>query len=223
LRYLSRRGITRKKLSIAAIERNEGLRDRYMLHMRQYAPEQLVFADETGYNRFTSRRPYGWAFEGDRARRRDFFIRGTKISLLPALSLDGIIYFIVKEGSHNAASFATFVDGLLYHMNPFPHPKSVLVIDNAGIHKAPEIKAMVEARGMRLVYLPPYSPDFNPIEEAFSSMKAWIRRNRDHVRAEMADGYQNAHVVLGEAICSVTPAMTWQWFAHSNYIHIPVQ
>jgi hypothetical protein len=69
-----------------------------------------------------------------------------RISLLPALSLDGIIYFIVKEGSHNAASFATFVDGLLYHMNPFPHPKSILVVDNAGIHKAPEIKAMVEAR-----------------------------------------------------------------------------
>jgi hypothetical protein len=136
-----------------------------MLHMRQYTPEQLVFADESAYNRFTSRRPYGWAFEGDRARQRDFFIRGIKcvllrsvyfclslpncldrISLLPALSVDGIIYFVIKEGSHNATSFATFVDGLLYHMNPFPHPKSVLVLDNASIHKAPEIRAMVEAR-----------------------------------------------------------------------------
>jgi hypothetical protein len=167
-----------------------------MLHMRQYTPEQLVFADESGYNRFTSRRPYGWAFEGDRARRRDFFIRGIKyvtrefvdddlvwfvrhsydhlnrISLLPALSLDGIVYFIVKEGSHNAASFATFVDGLLYHMNPFPHPKSVLVIDNAGIHKAPEIRAMVEARyvfGMhpdctnnKLLPLQGYAPCVSP-------------------------------------------------------------
>jgi hypothetical protein len=105
-----------------------------MLHMRQYSPEQLVFADESGYNQFTSRRPCGWAFEGDCARRRDFFILGieyitllstitiselqssynhlNRISLLPALSLDGIIYFIA---------------------------------DNAGIHKAPEIRAMVEA------------------------------------------------------------------------------
>jgi len=49
-----------------------------MLNMRQYTPEQLVFADESGYNWFTSRRPYGWAFEGERAWRRDFFIRGIK-------------------------------------------------------------------------------------------------------------------------------------------------
>ena len=76
---------------------------------------------------------------------------------------------------------------------------------------------------MRLVYLPPYSPDFNPIEEAFSSMKAWIRRNRDYVRAETANGYQDAHVVLGEAICSVTPEMACQWFGHSSYIHVPIQ
>ena len=71
---------------------------------------------------------------------------------------------------------------------------------------------------MRLEYLLPYSPDFNPIEEAFSSIKAWIRANRNHVRAETVYGADNAHVVLGEAISSVTVDKAQAWFAHSGYI-----
>lgn len=59
-------------------------------------------------------------------------------------------------------------------MNPFPGRNSVLVMDNASIHKSADLEAMVLARGMRITYLPPYSPDFNPIEEAFSAVKAWI-------------------------------------------------
>jgi len=70
---------------------------------------------------------------------------------------------------------------------------------------------------MRLEYLPPYSPDFNPIEEAFSSIKAWIRANRNHVHAETTYGADNAHVVLGEAISSVTVDKAQAWFAHSGY------
>lgn len=58
-------------------------------------------------------------------------------------------------------------------------------MDNASTHHFDGLREMVEGRGRRLIYLPPYSPDFNPIEEGFSSMKAWIRRNREEVLAEM--------------------------------------
>lgn len=62
------------------------------------------------------------------------------------MSLDGIIYYSMREGSFTAEAFLIFVDGLLDHMNPFPLPNSVLVVDNAPIHKAPGLREMVEAR-----------------------------------------------------------------------------
>ena len=76
---------------------------------------------------------------------------------------------------------------------------------------------------MRLEYLPPYSPDFNPIEHAFSSIKAWIRANRNLVRAETTGEADNAHIVLSEAINSVTAEKAAAWFAHCGYIVPPAE
>ena len=83
--------------------------------------------------------------------------------MLPALSLDGILHLEVVENAVTGADFRRFVEGLLLHMNEFPLPNSVLVIDNASIHKVEGIRELVEDRGARLIYLPSYSPDFNPI------------------------------------------------------------
>jgi transposase len=66
-------------------------------------------------------------------------------------------------------------------MNPFPGPRSVLILDNASCHRSQELKDMCEEAGVILDFLPPYSPDFNPIEESFSALKAWVRRNRELV------------------------------------------
>lgn len=73
---------------------------------------------------------------------------------------------------------------------------------------------------MRLVYLPPYSPDFNPIEEGFSAIKAWIRSNRDYARAELArtvacNPYRMMYRAVAEA---VTLEKVWGWFAHAGYV-----
>jgi hypothetical protein len=69
------------------------------------------------------------------------------------------------------------------HMSPYPGEKSVLIMDNASIHHDQELVDLIEEGGARVVFLPPYSPDFSAIEEAFSAIKAWIRRNRDFVLA----------------------------------------
>lgn len=72
---------------------------------------------------------------------------------------------------------------------------------------------------MRLLYLPPYSPDLNPIEEAFSSIKAWIRRNHDYVLGEMTgEATCDPYGVLWEAVFSVTPKKAWSWFRDSGYV-----
>ncbi|RXW12687.1 hypothetical protein EST38_g13170 [Candolleomyces aberdarensis] len=190
---LKRAGFSRKKMTRPALERNEELRAQYQAFVGEnYTPEQLVFVDESACNRNTTKRAYGWSPDGTRARRRDYFVRGQRYSILPALSLDGILHLDIISRSYTAQLFNEFIDGLLDNMNPFPAPNSVVVMDNASIHKSQELREMIEGRGMRLLFLPPYSPDLNPIEEAFSSIKAWIRANRDYARVFEAATPENA-------------------------------
>lgn len=107
-------------------------------------------------------------------------------------SLPGTSFLMIVEGSFNAELFGSFIRDLLDKMLPFPAPNSVIVMDNCAIHKGPEIRELIEARyvifrsligkrlisfrGMKLEYLPAYSPDFNPIELAFSLLKHGLRR-----------------------------------------------
>lgn len=124
-------------------------------------------------------------------------------------------------------------------MNPFPGKNSVLIMDNAIIHKSPELREMVEAkyvsfsfkwhplmrhaqsvfaRGVRLEYLPPYSPDFNPIEEAFSCVKAWIRRHDDWVRFNMEKGDDAAiQTLIYATLSAITPLKAEGWYEHAGY------
>jgi transposase len=102
-------------------------------------------------------------------------------------------------------------------MNEWPLPNSVLVIDNASIHKVPGIREMVEERGARLLYLPAYSPDFNPIELAFSSIKAWLRANRDRIDRELESNNVTVYNIFWEAVHSVTVTHAKGWYKHCGY------
>ena len=137
--------------------------------------------------------------------------------MLPALSLDGILHLEVVENAITGADFHRFVEGLLPRMNEFPLPNSVLVIDNASIHKVEGIREMVEDRGARLVYLPSYSPDFNPIELAFSTIKQWLRLNRDRVNRELESVDGTVYNVFWEAVHSVTAEQARGWYKHCGY------
>jgi len=103
-----------------------------------------------------------------------FFIRGQRFSVLPALSKTGILTVLIVPGSFNTPLYLEFVELCLAHMNPFPAENSVLVMDNSAIHMSARIREMCEDCGVICVYLPLYSPDFNPIELAFSKIKASI-------------------------------------------------
>lgn len=103
--------------------------------------------------------------------------RGRRYQILPAYTQDGILFSRVLQGSIDGAIFEEFVEQLLHHCGRWPEPRSVLIMDNASIHRSEKVAQMCAAAGVKLLYLPPYSPDFNPIEEFFAELKAFIRRN----------------------------------------------
>jgi transposase len=114
------------------------------------------------------------------------------------MGLNGYLDYEIVHGSFTTERFNLFVRQLLSKMNPFPGPRSVLVLDNAKVHHSADLIAMCEEAGVRLEYLPPYSPDFNAIEESFSALKAWMRRNRALVSAfdPFFEGYMHLAVQM---------------------------
>jgi hypothetical protein len=131
----------------------------------------LVFVDEMGTH--TSLAPlYAYSPIGERA----FFEipgnRGKNTTLLTSLHQEGIGPSMAVEGATTARVFETYVKRLLV---PFLHPGQVVVMDNLGAHRLKRVRELIEARGCELIYLPPYSPDLNPIEEAFAKVKHILR------------------------------------------------
>lgn len=159
-----------------------------------------------------------WSIQGERAARHEFSLRGGNYSVLPALSMDGILHLDVLENAITSDNFRSFVRGLLNHMNKWPLPNSVLVIDDASIHKAARIRELVEECGARLLYLPPYSPDFNPVELAFPTIKEWLDANSDHIDREFESESGTAYDVLREAVHAITAEQTKGWFKNCGYL-----
>lgn len=201
---LLREGITRKKLTIDSTRRSEFDRALFRDNMGHYEPCQLVFIDETRKDPRTMRRCYGRARRGARARARYAFTRrGSGWSALGVMTIDGMIDCgLTKAKGVNAA---TFIDQLylhvLPHLQPYPAPRSVVVLDNAVVHWSPAVRALIEGRGARILYLPAYSYDMMPIEHAFSKAKAhmeWLHgARREYVEA-------CPQFALEEALMSVT-------------------
>jgi len=98
-------------------------------------------------------------------------------------------------------------------MNPFPFEQSILVLDNCSIRHNEAIYELVNSVGCLLLFLPPYSPDLNPIEESFSTLKAYMRRHGAEMRAA-TDPVQ----ALLEACGCITGEMAKSWFAHAGYL-----
>lgn len=141
------------------------------------SPQRLVFLDECGFS-LNLHRLYGWAIGGERCIETVPFNKGINRSVLGAYSLPGqdnptgLWALWQKLGAWNRECFEAFLtDGLL----PRLPPKCVLVLDNARIHHGVKIKEAVEKAGHTLLYLPPYSPDYNPIELVWSWLKNMVR------------------------------------------------
>jgi transposase len=165
-----------------------------------------VFVDEMGTN--TSLSPvYGWAKKGERAYCSVPRNRGPNTTLLSSMSISGIGPSLAVEGATNREVFETYVERVLA---PRLRPGQVVVMDNLTAHKGDKVKELIEEQGCELIYLPPYSPDFNPIEEAFSKIKSLVRKSEARSREALVDA-------IGKGISMVTAEDARGFFAHCGY------
>ncbi|KAF7341824.1 Transposase domain-containing protein [Mycena sanguinolenta] len=177
-RALKQIAIMNKFVTREAVERDEMLRATWQAVHGDIPMEYFVWLDESSVDNRTHQRTSGWAGIGRACVRRETFIRGQRFSMLPALSCDGIIALDIFEGSVNKERFLGFLEKeLAPKLTPYPGPRSVVVLDNCAIHHDEEVRRIVKVECAKVIYLPPYSPDFNPIEQAFSTIKAWLRRH----------------------------------------------
>ncbi len=157
----------------------------------------------TSMRRLKSRAP-----RGERAYGKVPRSRGKNLTLIASMSLvSGMGEVMCVEGATDAKAFEVYVE---YFLAPTLEEGQVVVFDNLGAHKPQRIRELIEERGADLVFLPSYSPDLNPIEEAFSKIKNILRKlgARTHERLTEA---------MAEALWAITPADAAGWFAHCGY------
>lgn len=176
-RALTYKGWSKKTARVKAGERNLDLRDEYTHFISDFQSHHLIYVDESGCDKRIGFRRTGWSPLGVAPVQVSKFHRDQRYQILPAYAQDGIVLSRVFRGSTDASVFEDFIGQLLQHCGRWPEPKSVLVMDNASFHHSGRMETMCSEAGVKLVYLPPYSPDLNPIEEFFAELKAFIRRN----------------------------------------------
>jgi transposase len=133
--------------------------------------------------------------------------RDPRLSLVAALGPAGAGAAMTVPGAVDAAAFAVYVrEGLA----PTLRPGQVVVLDNLNVHRGAEVRRLIEAAGCRLLFLPPYSPDFSPIELAFSKIKA-------HLRGVEARTQERLEAAIGEALALITAADARGWFGHCGH------
>ena len=169
-------------------------------------PARLVFIDETWASTNMARR-YGRCRRGQRLRSAVPHGHWKTTTFIAGLRLTGIVAPMVLDGPINGRSFQTYVDRVLV---PDLRPGDIVIMDNLGSHKGPGVQAAIEAAGATVRYLPPYSPDFNPIEKAFSKLKAHLRKAAERTCDALWDR-------IGTLIDQITPTECANFFTAAGY------
>lgn len=215
-RFLQVSNFTRQKMVMVAKQRSDLLRAEYLLDMQVFHghPEMLVFVDETGADRRNCMRRFGYSLRGKPAVSRKLLVRGQRVSAIAAMSTAGILDCYTVAGSVDSSKFVDFIQqALLPQLQPFDgvNAHSVVVLDNAAIHHVDGVVDLIESTGALVIFLPPYSPDLNAIEEAFSKLKIILKANE-----ELLDTLDIELLVL-HACTSITEDDCNNWIKHAGY------
>lgn len=200
---------TQKKSLHAAEQDTEGARlRRQAWHgwTRGIAPERLIFLDESGVTTEMTRR-YGRAPCGERVREGTPAGHWRTLTVLGAISLSGWVATMSIEAPTDGDVFLAYLEQVLC---PQLKPGQVVVMDNLAAHKVDGVRELITATGAELRYLPPYSPDFNPIEKSWSQVK-------QRLRAAKARTLEALDLALTNALAAVTAQNAAACFRHCGY------
>jgi transposase len=192
---------------VGSSERDEFLRAAWrVLVCGRLDARRFVFVDECSTNTSLSL-IYGWSRRGKR-----FYFEvprnwGANITLLSSMTLEGMGPSLAVEGATTKAVFEAYIERVLA---PSLSPGYIVVMDNLSSHKGSRISEHIERRGCELMYLPPYSPDLNPIEEAFAKIKALLRKAGGRTREALLEA-------MGRALDTVTASDARGFFDHRGY------
>lgn len=185
----------------------EQKRRHYLKLIASIDPARLVFLDESGLHTSMAR-SHAWVLKGTEFIERSPMNWGTNLTVLGAIRLTG---WVVQSTMFKTVNKSRFYDWLKYSLLPKLRRGDVLVMDNLAAHKGPTIEALCAAWGIRVVYLPPYSPDLNPIEPGWALQKQFIRKNAPRGAVELRRLARRARF-------RVTPTHCRRWFEHAGYL-----
>lgn len=214
-RALRRLGLTRKKAKPARRRAgpSRGRRGAAGMAPRSGAipAERLVFLDESGALTNLARL-HGWSPRGKRALGVVPCGAWERVTVLGALGLEGIVGAMSIAAATDRAVFLAYLEQVLLPALRRVKPDAVLVMGNLGAHKTPALRALLDGAGFRYHYLPPYSPDLNPIELAWAKVKAALRK----AAARTVDGL---HTALGPALAAIAAEDAQGFFRHAGYAY----
>jgi transposase len=189
------------------VERDEWLRAVWRVTLAaKLDPKRLVFVDEMGTNTSLSTLR-AWSRRGRRAFCSVPRNRGANTTLLSSITVEGMGPSLAVECATDREVFEAYVEKMLA---PSLRPGQVVVMDNLSAHKGERVRALVEERGAELLYLPPYSPDLNPIEEAFAKIKNLLRKAEARTREALVEA-------MGQALSAVSARDARGFFEHCGY------
>jgi transposase len=174
--------------------------------LQQRDPTQLVFVDESGTNLAMTPR-YGRAPRGQRVVGTAPRNQGPNTTLVAAMTPEGVSAALTVEGAVDRAVFDVFVAQVLV---PSLVPGQIVIWDNLSVHKSATAQKLIEAAGCQVCFLPPYSPDFSPIELAFSKLKTSLRRRQARTRPALDEA-------ITDGLATITADDAHGWFTHCGY------
>jgi len=178
--------------------------------VKRIEPDRLVFVDESGATTEMTRR-YGRAPSGERIREATPAGHWSVLTLMGAMSREGMLASMTVESATDGDVFLAYLDQVLCPvLCPALRPGQVVVMDNLSAHKIEGVRQRIEAAGAQLLYLPPYSPDFNPIEKAWSKIKQHLRSAKSRTVARLEE-------IIPQALQTITTQNASAWFSHCRY------
>lgn len=160
------------------IEADEEKREKFLEEIKDIDPAIIVYSDEAGVDD-NEVPPKGWSEKGKRCHAKKKAERSTRYNIIAALNQNLLFAPFVFEGYSSAGVYETYVEHVLV---PALKPGMVVIIDNARFHKSKKTIELIEAAGCRIIFLPPYSPDFNPIEHFWAAIKNSIRKLAESIK-----------------------------------------